>query len=177
MRNVDLEKFYGKIDGSIKLIAAWSEDKTLEQIIRSCRLKPYSLFTRMEYGTNLEKHWVDEYGNSLIVEEKNVQIVSNDLSIEKDTRISTDLFYGRNIEYFIETGKSALITYNIVSIYGDDQYLRSFVFDEQRWVNISPLMIGIDVLRDFFSHKIKTISLPRCRDEVERHIITLQKGE
>jgi hypothetical protein len=175
MHNCDLEKFYRNIDGSIKLIAAWIENNTLEKIIKSCRLKPYSVFTKkIKTETRLEKYWVDEYGNSLVISNENINVILNDLAIEKDIKISTDLFYGCSIEYFIDNGKIFLIIDNIISILGEDQYLRSFIFDE-RWISVSPLILGIDILHNLFDHKLKTISLPRCRDEAMKQINALQQ--
>lgn len=174
MKNIDLEKFYQKIDKSILLVSAFIGNKILENIIRSCRLKPYSLFSEtMGQRTNLERHWVDEYGNSLTIDDTKIKIVLNDLTIEKNTEISTDLFWGRNITYFVDTGKKVYICDDIISMYGEDEYLRSFVFEE-RWVSISPLILGMNNLENIFSDK-NVLILPRCRGAVIEQINSLQK--
>ena len=158
MYSTDLESLYTKIDGHILLIAAYTQDQSLIKIIRSCRLKPYSVFTKdFQPGTRFERHWVDEFGNSLQFEGATPRILLNNTQISENTKISTDLFYGASINTTAENSKFAFIVggkhfekdFYIVAFYGQDEYLRAFVYNK-KWTRISPLLLGLNTLRELF---------------------------
>jgi len=158
LNNTDLENLYVKIDGSISLVAAFTQDDSFIKIIRSCRLKPYSVFTKdFKPGTRLENHWVDEFGNSLQFEKTVPRILLNDTKISENTKISTDLFHGASInttadnssDAFIVSGKFFDKDFYIVAFYGQDEYLRAFIYNK-RWTRISPLLLGLNTLRELF---------------------------
>lgn len=159
MHNSDLEKLYTKINGSINLASAFTGNEYLIKIIKSCRLKPYSIFTEtFKPGTRLENHWVDEFGNSLKFENKLYKILMDDPSLLDSTKISTDLFGCNSINKIAKESKTALITrckHNekdicFAAFYGQDEYLRAFMF-YNKWNRISPLLLGMNTLQTFFN--------------------------
>lgn len=160
MNSTDLENLYTKIDGHILLVAAYHQDQNLIKLIRSSRLKPYTIFTGdFQPGTRFEKHWVDEFGNSLKFEDKTTRIVLNNTQISENTKVSTDLFFGASIKETAKNSKFALIAngrhfeqdVHLVALYGKDEYLRIF-FHKTRWDRISPLMLGLNTLNEMFKN-------------------------
>lgn len=162
MKNIDIEKFYNKIEGYPALIAAYNHNELLPKIIRSCRLKPHSAFENdFEFTTKLDNIWVDEFGNSLSIEPNDIRLKLNDLTLNKNTRNSTDLFYGNSIKTTGKNSKFALLAagtdllsdddFYLVSFYGVDEYLRTFIFTSSVWTRVSPLMMGVKTLHKFFT--------------------------
>lgn len=160
MHSTDLENLYNKIEGHILLIGAYTNDASLIKIIKSCRLKPYSIFTNgFIPGTRFEKHWVDEFGNSLLFDNKTSRIIMNDTHIIDHTKISTDLFFGNSINATAKNSKFALVARGkhfekdiyVVALYGQDEYLRAFIYNG-KWSRISPLLLGLDALRELFKN-------------------------
>jgi hypothetical protein len=153
INNTDLEKLYNRIDPHIKVISAFYEYDNLYKIIKTCRLKPYCIFTdNFTDRTKYEKHWVDEFGNSILFEKTGIEIIYNDLNLVENTKINTDLFSKRYIKYFIENGKILILINNVVCIYGIDEYIRTFYFENGEIERIPPLMLGIDCLKNIFEN-------------------------
>jgi hypothetical protein len=160
IKNTDLETFYNRIDGRIQLIGSYlnNSDK-LPKIIKSCRLKPYSIFSdHFQNKVVFEPHWVDEFGNSLKIKNKSFNIILNDTEINKNTKISSDLFFGNSIEVIAKNSKCVLVINfecnqrcYLVSFYGNDGYLRCF-FYYKVIAQISPVLLGINTLVDFFEN-------------------------
>lgn len=166
LNSTDLENLYTKIDGHILLVAAYTQDDSFIRIIRSCRLKPYSIFTNnFQYRTKLESHWVDEFGNSLQFKGITPRILMNDTQVSDNTKISTDLFFGRSIDTtadsssdaFIVSGKFLDRDFYIVAFYGQDEYIRAFAYNK-KWTRISPLLLGLNTLRELFRHAGKRMT-------------------
>jgi hypothetical protein len=160
MKNYDLENIYSKIDNKITLVGSFIGDRIIPQIIKACRLKPYSIFTpKYKQKIKLEKHWVDEFGNSLKLENKIPKIILNDTGIIGATTISTDLFSANSINETICNGKSIFIANGkfcdrdvfLVAVYGQDEYLRAF-FYYNGWQRISPLLLGMNTLHEIFNN-------------------------
>jgi hypothetical protein len=161
IKNTDIETLYNKIDGRINLIGSYIGDpELLPKIIKSCRLKPYSIFSgNHQSKTVFEHHWVDEFGNSLKIEDKTLKIVMNDIQINKNTKISTDLFFGYSIDRVAKNSKCVLVINGeffdepcyCAVFYGKDEFLRSF-FWYKELTKISPLLLGINTLREFFKN-------------------------
>jgi hypothetical protein len=160
MNNTDLENLYTKINGHILLVAAYTQDQDIKKIIRSCRLKPHSIFTGdFQPGTRFEDHWVDEFGNSLKFKDKSARVVLNSVNISDNTKISTDLFFGNSVKTVAENSKSVFIAkgrylekdFCLVAFYGQDEYLRVFTHNE-KWNRVSPLLLGVATLHELFKH-------------------------
>lgn len=158
MKNRDLENFYSKINGSIKLISAYVQQPNLINIIKACRLKPYSAFSKgFDYKTTFERHWVDEFGNSLILNNKHFNILLNDLNINENTNISSDLFFGRSLKETIKYSKLIMIVsgkyddkdFCLLGLFGEDEYLNTFMFSD-KWFKVSSLFFGIRALNQLF---------------------------
>lgn len=160
MNSTDLENLYIKIDGHIRLVGAYTQNDNLVKIIKSCRLKPYSIFTNdFQPGTRFEKHWVDEFGNSLKFKNSDPYIVFNDTQIMENTKIGTDLFFGRSVRTTAQSSNFALVVSGnfldknlyMVALYGKDEYLRVFIHDGE-WRKISPLTLGLKTLQQLFNN-------------------------
>lgn len=158
MHSSDLEKFYTKINGHINLVGAYMEDESLVRIIKTCRLKPYSVFTNdLNPKTSLETYWVDEFGNSLRFKDKLPYILHHDTQLTLDTKTSTDLFFANSIETTIGNSKLAFIMHGkyfeqvvmLIALYCQDEYIRAFMYDG-RWNRISPLLLGLNTIREIF---------------------------
>jgi hypothetical protein len=151
MYNCDLETFYKRIDGQVKLVAAYTENPSLYTIIKACRLKPYSVYKNgFKYATTLERHWVDEFGITLKLDKKECRILSSE-----DVLSSTDLFYGIDTTTLLKTSRAALFAagkrdYIILSL-GQDDYLRCHAFTDKVHI-ISPLLLGLKTLNQFYNN-------------------------
>lgn len=158
IKNTDLETLYNKISGRIDLVGTMLGDvDLLPKIIKSCRLKPYSIFSG-DYQSKLvfEEYWVDEFGNSLKIKNKIPRIIMNDTQISKNTKISTDLFFGNSTDAIAKNSKCVFIINGkfdkscyFVSFYGKDEYIRSFFFYE-KLARVSPILLGLNTLRELF---------------------------
>ena len=160
MNNTDLEKLYNKIRNHIQLVEAYTENDGIAKVIKICRLKPYSIFTKnFQPETKFEDHWVDEFGNSLRFENKIPRVELGSTNLLENTKISTDLFFGNFIRKTAENSKSIFIAkgkffekdFNVVALYGQDEYLRAFIFYDE-WVKVSPLLLGINTLHELSNH-------------------------
>jgi hypothetical protein len=151
MHNCDLEAFYKRIDGHIRLVSAYTEKPILSTIIRACRLKPISVFKKnFKYTTKLERHWVDEFGVYLKLDKKECCI-----SYAQTTFSSTDLFYGVDIKTLLKTSKFALFAAGkndcIILSLGQDDSLRCRAYTD-KWRIISPLSLGLNSLTQFYNN-------------------------
>lgn len=178
MQSTDLESLYNKIEGHILLVGAYTQDLNLIKIIRSCRLKPYSIFDgSFQPGTRFEKHWVDEFGNSLKFEGKKPRIVLNDTQLIDNTKISTDLFFGNSINKTANNSKFALIAegkqndinFHVAAFYGQDEYLRVFMHDK-KWCRISPLLLGINTIHELFKNLGSSYIIEIDKKRLDLHI-------
>lgn len=156
MKNTDIENLHRKIDGHIKLITAYTGEKYLPQMIRSFRLKPNSCFDAgFDYETRLERCWCDEFGSSIRLEDKRLKIVLNDLKINKNANTTTDLYYGRSMFATANNSKFALIAtgeYDFIALYGTDDFVRAFIRCEDKWIRISPLVMGLKTAKIMFAN-------------------------
>jgi|SRR6185436_10341190 len=166
MKTPSLEKFYLQIHKAIVLAAAFTEIPELVFIIKSCRLKPLELFgeQRKKYNLKLYKEWFDEFGNSLnIVKNKRIKIIYNDLKIRNNGILtSTDLYFGLSIDKILSFSKIAHFiiginedtkkTYIMVTFLGVDNYLRSYIYDDSKWNNNSPLLLGLKRLKRIYNY-------------------------
>ena len=165
MKNIDIENLYRKIDGHINLIVAYTGEKYLSQLIRSFRLKPDSCFAAgFDYDTRLERCWCDEFGGSVRLIDKRLKIVLNDLKTNKNANTTTDLFYGNSIQTIAMKSKFALIArceYDFVAFYGIDEFIRAFIRYENKWIRISPLVMGLNTAKIMFAN------INRARKELD----------
>jgi hypothetical protein len=160
MKSQDIENLYHKINGHILLVAAYTGNDYLKKIIKSCRMKPYSVFNNTyTEGTKFEQHWVDEFGNSMRFKDKTPYLIYNDSEISTNTRTSTDLFYGWGVQKVSQNSRFALIASTsyfekscyLVAFYGEDEYIRAFLYNG-KWNKISPLMLGLNTLEEYFKN-------------------------
>lgn len=158
MKTFSLEHLYGKIDKSILLTGAYTEIPELPFIIQSCRLKPYDLiFKRKHYRTVLYRWWFDEYGNSLRLVNKDLEITYGDLSLQRSKILNTDLYYGLSMEkirkisqmVFFSVGKDEdqYQDCGLISYLGLDKYWRSYLYWFGEWQHVSPLLMGMNNLK------------------------------
>jgi hypothetical protein len=149
-----IEKFHIKINDAIELVNIFCECKDLSFIIKACRLKPYEyIFKKYQWRFAQYKWWFDEFDNSLeITKDKKVKFIYNDLKLDKTKIVCSDLYDGLSFEklfkicrcfYFVigtdeDFGKDCAI----LSFYGIDEHLRSFLLYDDEWVKVSPLLLG-----------------------------------
>jgi hypothetical protein len=159
MRSPSLERLYAQLNKHILLAQSYTEINELMFIIKACRLKPYSfIFEDRKTKLVLHKHWLDEFGNSLeIIKNKRIKITYNDLSIDRDKIICTDLYYGFSLEklakistlVYICVGKEEETYHNcfFVTFLGMDNYLRTYIQLDGEWSQVSPLCLGMKNLK------------------------------
>jgi hypothetical protein len=151
MRNVSYEQLLKQIQKNINLVCAYLQDNNFDFIIKSCRLKPISIFEK-KFNNNLklDNVWFDEFGNTIHITNNTATIVYKDKGL-KDKIISSDMLIGRNIK---EISKSSNIIYifysdnfSCVSFLGNDSYLRTFLYENNKWIPTSSLILGLNTLR------------------------------
>ena len=155
IKNSDIETIYNRIRSRIDLIGSYMDDTHfLPKIIKSCRLKPYTLFTN-DFNSKFvfEPHWVDEFGNSLWIKNKTIKIIINDTQINPNTKISSDLFFANSVDTIARNSKCVMIVNvehcNLITFYGKDEYLRTFILNGEI-ARVSPILLGINSLREYF---------------------------
>lgn len=157
-KNDSLEKFYARFSKLIALAASFTEKPELSKIIRMCRLKPYNVIFE-GHGKELVLHyrWIDEYGNSLIInQDKSLEIKLGDAVLDRSRLVETDLYGQLSVEkissisnfLFFLDGKDedTLMNHSILSFHGIDSYLRTFVTIYGEWCRYPSLFLGIETL-------------------------------
>lgn len=165
MKSPSIDKLYTNINKHILLAQGYTEIKELAFLIKSCRLKPYDfLLDPQNKKLLLHRLWVDEFGNSVtILTNKRLKITYNDLSIKKSNIISTDLYYGLSIDKIVKISKLAHIfvakdddNYEpilIITFLGIDNYFRTFMLVDGEWAPLSPLILGINNLKNIIYNR------------------------
>ena len=164
MRSPSIEWLHAKLDKQIRLTESFTEIKGLEFIIKACRLKPYDyIFSERDSKITLHKWWFDEFGNSLTVTKaKKINITYNDLRLDKDNIVSTDLYYGLTIDNVAKMSKLVHLIIGkdedlyqdccLMTFLGIDDHLRSYLYWYGEWQIVSPLLIGLNGLKRIASH-------------------------
>lgn len=159
MSNID--RLYERIGKSVSLIGGYTEINELPFIIKSCRLKPYEFCQNPTNSTVLYREWIDEFGNCLkISDNKKIKIVYNDLSIDPEHIVCSDLYYGFTLDKVIKIsklgyfffGKEDDCDFAFFTFLGIDNYLRSFVYLYDEIKQVSSLYLGMDNLKIIYSH-------------------------
>lgn len=159
MRSPSIERLYAQLNKHILLAQSYTEINELYFIIKACRLKPHSfVFEDRNIKLILHKWWIDEFGNSLrIVKNKKIKITYNDLSLDKNKIVCTDLYYGLSIDKIAKMSKlmflsvmkeeETQLTEFCVALLGIDNYLRVYSNIDDQWIQMSPLYLGINNLK------------------------------
>lgn len=169
MKNLSLDNLYIKINKHLKLIESYLEIEQLSNVFKACRLKPRSfIFGKRTYKIVLIDEWVDEYGNSLKIDKKKINIKYNDISIDRQKIVCTDMYYGIDLSRVAKMSKMAHLmigrdedTYQncyTITFLGIDNYLRTFIYYYDEWIQISPLYLGIKTLINIIKHHDITYS-------------------
>lgn len=157
MKIFSLESIYQRIDNHIKLVASHTEKPYLDEVIRMCRLKPPSIIKNTHWRSEskkleLHKQWVDEFGMALeITKNKRIKIAKNTNDI-----ICTDLYACLPLDKIIKMAKLLYLLigkdknykdHAIIGMVGLDGYLRVWTLMKGEWQQVSPLKLGIVVLK------------------------------
>lgn len=164
MRSPSIEWLHAKLEKHIRLTQSYTEIDGLEFIIKSCRLKPYDyIFKEREDKIVLYKRWFDEFGNSFTIDRyKNIQIVYNDLSLDKKRIVCTDLYYGLSLDRVTKMSKLVHLVAGkdedlyqdcyLLTFLGIDNHLRSYLYWYGEWQQVSPLLMGMKSLGIIAKH-------------------------
>ena len=156
---------YTELHRHVLLAQAYIEIKELFFIIRACRLKPYDyMFENKSNKLILYRKWFDEFGNSFeLTNNKRIKITYNDLSLDRQKIVCTDLYYGISLESVVKISKLAFVCLGkeensyqdciVLTFLGIDNYLRSFAFTDGEWQAVSPLILGLKNLRTIGSNR------------------------
>ena len=160
---IPLERFYKKNSLRINAVSGYIEDDRIAYIIKSCRLKPYDVLSGIGAG-ELDRCWADEYRNSMRVhKDKRLKLIFNDLSIDPEYILTTDMYANVNLTDLPKISKLAYFSIipdeiesnnyvYIVSFLGNDNYFRTRIFIENRWTRISTLYLGLRLLHTITDH-------------------------
>lgn len=157
LSNYLAEEYFEKIKPEINLVSSYLEDSDIKDLFIKCRLKPYKYNYSLNRKLILRRHWVDEFNNSLIIDDKKIKIIENDLSLsEKDIKY-TDLYYGLSINkilkisnlLYLSMGKDEDFNQDccVLTFLGIDNYLRTFTFYNGKLERKSPLCLGFKNLK------------------------------
>ena len=163
MRTPSIDFFHGKIEGAIRLAQSYTEINSLAFIIKSCRLKPYSmLYENYKWRTILHRSWLDEFGNSLNIKGKKIDIIYNDLKLNKKPIVCSDIYYNLSLNKIAKLSKMLYIFKGkdedlyqdcyLISFLGEDNFLRSYLYLYGEWEQVSPLIMGESQLDLFFKN-------------------------
>jgi hypothetical protein len=147
-----IEELYTSINDWFLILEGHLEDKTIGGIFRMCRIKPYDI-SKEHTQSKFRNHWIDEFGNSVYIENKEFRIVLNDLAIDENRKRSSDLYSGLLIGKIVKISKMALVSKDCligsmyIALLGIDGYLRVFCLIDGEWRKCSPLLLGIDKVR------------------------------
>jgi hypothetical protein len=160
MNNISINSFYFKYEKLLKLIETYTGIKNLFFILKACRLKPYEVIYNKNDDLILNNWWFDEYGCSLklIKKSKKLYIINNDLSLNKEKILCTDLYGGLSIDKTIKISKFMYLVYGkdkedfnqdflLVSLLGIDNYLRTYLYLYKQWTQVSSLLLGFKNLK------------------------------
>lgn len=151
MFNISLEQFNKRIKNKIALIGGYIEDKSICAIIKSCRLKPFSVYSNyFLFATTLEDIWVDEFGNAVEINKKKTKIKPLSVTLPA---LTTDIFKNETIQFIVEHSKYVCIglypdTKNfILLLMGSDNYFRCYECIDDHMKIIAPLIVGLKILK------------------------------
>jgi hypothetical protein len=165
MRSPSLDWLHAKLDKHIRLVQSYTEIEDLAFIIKACRLKPYKyIFEKPDNKLVLHRWWFDEFGNSFkVIKNKRLLITYNDLRLDRQKIISTDLYYGLSLDriakmsklVYLSAGKDDLLYEDcyLLTFLGIDDYLRSYLYMYGEWQQVSPLLLGMKHLKLLAYHK------------------------
>ena len=164
MRSPSIEWLHAKLDKQIRLTESYTEIEGLSFIIRACRLKPHDyIFSERDNKLTLHKWWFDEFGNSFIItKNKKIDIIYNDLRLDRKKIVCTDLYHGLSIDNVAKISKSVYLVLGkdedlyqdccLITFLGIDDHLRSYLYWYGEWQQVSSLLIGIKSLKYLVSH-------------------------
>jgi hypothetical protein len=153
MKNSNIDELYINIDKHILLAQAYMEIPELYFIIKACRLKPYQYVFEGLHKLVLFEKWFDEFGNTLNIVNKEIDIKYNDLSMDRNKIICTDLYYGLSLNKIVKMSKFVYICAGIdedkfkdtffLTFIGLDNFFRSYLYLYGEWQKVSPLLLGM----------------------------------
>ena len=164
MRSPSIDYLHTKLEKQIRLAEGYTEIKGLNFIIKACRLKPYDyIFREKDNKIILHRWWIDEFGNSFeITKKKKIRITYNDLRLDRDKIVGTDLYYGLSIDQVAKMSKLVHLLSgkdedefkpcSILTFLGIDDHLRSYLNWSGEWAQVSPLILGMKNLEAIAKH-------------------------
>lgn len=172
MKTADTFDTYTKaVDKSARLVSSYLEDDYYYKLIKTARLKPIVKITSNS-KLKLINHWIDEFGNSFIIENKKIKYLFGDIRLLNDPKIKTDICFGLKMEEIFRLSKILYCgiskNYYELCFLGDDNYLRSYLIYDDCIQPISPLYFKRDIIEQIFdsddNKKILTGSILRIAD-------------
>jgi len=130
------------IQKRINFLCSYLEDKSIDFIFNSCNIRPLE---RPNSKLILNKHWIDDFNNSIIIN-KPPTIIYNDLSVKSSI---TDPYRNLSIDKIIKISKLGHFINEeipILTFYGLDNKLRSYILEDQ-WNITSTLIIGFSNIK------------------------------
>lgn len=164
MRSPSIEWLHAKLDKRIRLASSYADVPELEFIIKACRLKPHDyIFEEKDNKITLHKWWFDEFNNSLnIIKSKRIRITYNDLRLDRKRVTCTDLYAGLTLDRVAKMSKlvHAIVGKDeddyqdccLLTFLGLDEHLRTYLYWQGEWQQVSPLLLGMKDLKNLSGH-------------------------
>jgi hypothetical protein len=171
-KTINLEHFYVEIKKLILTAKGYTELDHLPFLIKMCRLKPFALlFGDKSRRIALHRHWIDEFGNSVLIsKKKKLEIHLNDLRIDRNNLSSSDLYGNLSLHKLASMSKLAFLLigdeYCLISFLGIDDYLRTSIFIDGTWNVCSPLYLGLRVLRAMATAEVETFKEWKVKETI-----------
>ena len=163
MKTPSLDKLYTQLNKHILLAQSYTEVPELFFIIKSCRLKPNKyVFEEKSSKVVLYRDWFDEFGNSLQIKDKKLNLIYNNLSLDANKIVCTDLYYGLSLDRIVKISKLMYLCAGLdqdtqqdcffLTLLGLDNYLRSYLYLYGEWRQVSSLLLGLNNLKILARH-------------------------
>lgn len=162
MKIHSLNTFYQKIVRSVRVLTGYTEEPYLEFLIKTCRLKPFDyIFNNQKKKVVLHREWFDEYGNSLILNDKEPELIFGDLELFNKNIYSSDIYEGLDIVKTRKISKQVILLscqmlnqeIFFLSFLGIDDYLRTFCVIGEDIKKVSSLYLGQLTIKQIFENK------------------------
>lgn len=158
--NQSLEQYYHRAHKKIKVAEAVVEKPFVSQLIRSCRLKPLTVFSSIYNPAKLyEQVWVDEFGSYVLEIGEELEINLAPIKVEPHC---TDIWRYEDPNFLANHSKFACAALFpetdkfVVLLCGTDNYFRCYSTVNKKLEIVSPLVLGLRPLQ----HCIKWMTNP-----------------
>ena len=151
---------YNKLEKCVQLFSIKNNCPDFSKIVYSCKLLPSNIKKQIiPKNATMYNEWYDEYNSSIYYCSK-LKVKQNNITVPTH---SSDLYRNLPIEkmaklsvafYLCITQEEELKNeFFIVSLLGLDNHIRSYMYYDNSWINISTLSIGVNNIISLINYK------------------------